>query len=179
MGLTKGGVASSRHNESEKRLPKSCLVALCKYEPVLRWTRECDNLLYQTLVEMLIPDVLRPIPSRSHCERLDSLLFLLLLIPILFFFSPSGALTQAIRNFAKSLESWLTGAMMDIPEEMVRVKVRLLSWPDVKFSTLVLTGLDTFTIISNAMAFFCLYRSFFLIILSNKKNPLQYRTLII
>ncbi len=34
-----------------------------------------------------------------------------------------GALTQAIRNFAKSLESWLTNAMMNIPEEMVRVKV--------------------------------------------------------
>ncbi|XP_023277834.1 MHC class II regulatory factor RFX1 isoform X3 [Seriola lalandi dorsalis] len=84
------------HNESEKRLPKSCLVVLCKFEPVLRWTRECDNLLYQTLVEILIPDVLRPIPS---------------------------ALTQAIRNFAKSLENWLTGAMMNIPEEMVRIKV--------------------------------------------------------
>ncbi|XP_056266167.1 MHC class II regulatory factor RFX1 isoform X2 [Pseudoliparis swirei] len=84
------------HNESEKRLPKSCLVVLCKYEPALRWTKECDNLLYQTLVEILIPDVLRPIPS---------------------------ALTQAIRNFAKSLENWLTGAMMNIPEEMVRIKV--------------------------------------------------------
>ncbi|KAM4750748.1 MHC class II regulatory factor RFX1 isoform 3-T3 [Anableps anableps] len=84
------------HNESEKRLPRSCLVALCKFEPVLRWTRDCDNLLYQTLVEILIPDVLRPIPS---------------------------ALTQAIRNFAKSLENWLTGAMMNIPEEMVRIKV--------------------------------------------------------
>lgn len=56
---------ASRHNESEKRLPKSCLVLLCKFEPVLRWTKECDNLLYQTLVEMLIPDVLRPIPSKS------------------------------------------------------------------------------------------------------------------
>ncbi|XP_067237591.1 MHC class II regulatory factor RFX1a isoform X2 [Chanodichthys erythropterus] len=84
------------HDESEKRLPKSCLVLLCKYEPVLRWSRDCDNTLYQGLVEMLIPDVLRPIPS---------------------------ALTQAIRNFAKSLESWLTNAMMNIPEEMVRVKV--------------------------------------------------------
>ncbi|XP_026158726.1 MHC class II regulatory factor RFX1 isoform X2 [Mastacembelus armatus] len=83
------------HNESEKRLPKSCLVVLCKFEPVLHWTRECDNLLYQTLVEILIPDVLRPIPS---------------------------ALTQAIRNFAKNLETWLTGAMMNIPEEMVRIK---------------------------------------------------------
>uniref|UniRef100_UPI0037E9B17A MHC class II regulatory factor RFX1 n=1 Tax=Semicossyphus pulcher TaxID=241346 RepID=UPI0037E9B17A len=84
------------HNESEKRLPKSCLVMLCKFEPVLQWTRECDNMLYQTLVEILIPDVLRPIPS---------------------------ALTQAIRNFAKSLENWLTAAMMNIPEEMVRIKV--------------------------------------------------------
>lgn len=59
-------VCSLRHNESEKRLPKSCLVLLCKYEPLLQWTRECDNMLYQTLVEMLIPDVLRPIPSESQ-----------------------------------------------------------------------------------------------------------------
>lgn len=34
-------------------------------------------------------------------------------------------MTQAIRNFAKSLESWLTHAMVNIPEEMLRVKVRL------------------------------------------------------
>ncbi|XP_075062688.1 MHC class II regulatory factor RFX1 isoform X5 [Mixophyes fleayi] len=83
-------------DEAEKRLPKDCLVHLSKYEPLLKWSRDCDHLLYQGLVEMLIPDVLRPIPS---------------------------ALTQAIRNFAKSLESWLTSAMMNIPEEMVRVKV--------------------------------------------------------
>uniref|UniRef100_A0A8K9XTF3 Regulatory factor X, 1b (influences HLA class II expression) n=1 Tax=Oncorhynchus mykiss TaxID=8022 RepID=A0A8K9XTF3_ONCMY len=82
--------------DSEERLPKWYLVVLCKYQPVVHWTRDCDNTLYQTLVEILIPDVLRPIPS---------------------------ALTQAIRNFAKSLESWLTSAMMNIPEEMVRMKV--------------------------------------------------------
>ncbi|XP_052462389.1 MHC class II regulatory factor RFX1 isoform X3 [Carassius gibelio] len=82
--------------DPEKRLPKSVLVLLCKYEPVLHWTRECDNLLYQSLVEILIPEVLRPIPS---------------------------ALTQAIRNFAKSLENWLTNAMINIPEEMVRIKI--------------------------------------------------------
>ncbi|XP_032443697.1 MHC class II regulatory factor RFX1a isoform X4 [Xiphophorus hellerii] len=91
-----GDTPMAVHDESEKRLPKSCLVLLCKYEPVLRWSRDCDNSLYQSLVEILIPDVLRPIPS---------------------------ALTQAIRNFAKSLESWLTNAMMNIPEEMVRIKV--------------------------------------------------------
>ncbi|XP_041938638.1 MHC class II regulatory factor RFX1a isoform X1 [Alosa sapidissima] len=84
------------HDESERRLPKSCLVLLCKYDPVVLWSRDCDNTLYQGLVEILIPDVLRPIPS---------------------------ALTQAIRNFAKSLDSWLTNAMMNVPEEMVRIKV--------------------------------------------------------
>ncbi|XP_018425970.1 PREDICTED: MHC class II regulatory factor RFX1 isoform X2 [Nanorana parkeri] len=87
---------SNVDDEAEKRLPKDSLVLLSKYEPLLKWSRDCDHLLYQGLVETLIPDVLRPIPS---------------------------ALTQAIRNFAKSLESWLTSAMMNIPEEMVRVKV--------------------------------------------------------
>ncbi|XP_057280418.1 MHC class II regulatory factor RFX1 [Pezoporus wallicus] len=94
------GSAGPVHEEAEKRLPQARLVALCKWEPALRWVRDCDHALYQGLVEILIPDVLRPIPS---------------------------ALTQAIRNFAKSLESWLTSAMMNIPEEMVRVKVAAAS----------------------------------------------------
>lgn len=68
-----------RHDESEKRLPKSCLVLLCKYDPVLRWSRDCDNTLYQGLVEMLIPDVLRPIPSEflnvHACWYIDSPVF--------------------------------------------------------------------------------------------------------
>lgn len=38
-------------------------------------------------------------------------------------------MTQAIRNFAKSLESWLTHAMVNIPEEMLRVKVRVRGQP--------------------------------------------------
>ena len=33
------------------------------------------------------------------------------------------SLTQAIRNFAKSLESWLTAAMVDCPEEIRRIKL--------------------------------------------------------
>ncbi len=147
-------VLSSRHNESEKRLPKSCLVVLCKFEPVLLWTKECDNLLYQTLVEILIPDVLRPIPSKlvrairalytklfseavktnwqiysmpgffTFCYTPACLTVNPFSLFLLFTSIPaSGALTQAIRNFAKSLENWLTGAMMNIPEEMVRIKV--------------------------------------------------------
>lgn len=35
----------------------------------------------------------------------------------------SGALTQAIRNFAKSLEGWLSNAMNAIPQPMIQTKV--------------------------------------------------------
>lgn len=35
----------------------------------------------------------------------------------------SGTLTQAIRNFAKSLEGWLTNAMTNFPQEIIRTKV--------------------------------------------------------
>ena len=58
-----GRVGAHRHDEAEKRLPKASLVLLSKFEPVLQWTKHCDNVLYQGLVEILIPDVLRPIPS--------------------------------------------------------------------------------------------------------------------
>ncbi|XP_060037952.1 DNA-binding protein RFX2 isoform X2 [Erinaceus europaeus] len=81
-------------------LPKDKLVALCSCEPVLRWMRRCDHVLYQALVEVLIPDVLRPVPS---------------------------TLTQAIRNFAKSLEGWLTSAMSDFPQHVVQTKVGVVS----------------------------------------------------
>lgn len=36
-----------------------------------------------------------------------------------------GALTQAIRNFAKSLEGWLSNAMNNIPQRMIQTKVGL------------------------------------------------------
>uniref|UniRef100_A0A8C3GWR4 Regulatory factor X1 n=1 Tax=Corvus moneduloides TaxID=1196302 RepID=A0A8C3GWR4_CORMO len=75
----------SGETEAERRLPRRRLLLLARHEPVLRWVRDCDHALYQGLVEILVPDVLRPIPS---------------------------ALTQAIRNFAKSLESWLGNAMV-------------------------------------------------------------------
>ncbi|XP_071066097.1 DNA-binding protein RFX2 isoform X3 [Dasypus novemcinctus] len=81
-------------------LPKDKLVSLCKSEPVLKWMRSCDHILYQALVEILIPDVLRPVPS---------------------------TLTQAIRNFAKSLEGWLTNAMSDFPQQVIQTKVGVVS----------------------------------------------------
>uniref|UniRef100_A0A673JG92 DNA-binding protein RFX2 n=1 Tax=Sinocyclocheilus rhinocerous TaxID=307959 RepID=A0A673JG92_9TELE len=85
--------------EDIRGFPREKLIALCKYEPIKQWMRSCDHILYQALVEILIPDVLRPVPS---------------------------TLTQAIRNFAKSLEGWLTSAMSDFPQEIVRTKVCVL-----------------------------------------------------
>uniref|UniRef100_A0A8C1PLR8 Transcription factor RFX3 n=1 Tax=Cyprinus carpio TaxID=7962 RepID=A0A8C1PLR8_CYPCA len=94
------GVTITENSEIEGRLPRSTLTLLCRNEAVLKWMNTCDHLMYQALVEILIPDVLRPIPS---------------------------ALTQAIRNFAKSLEGWLTNAMSSIPQRMIQTKVSAVS----------------------------------------------------
>ncbi|XP_077332424.1 DNA-binding protein RFX2 isoform X2 [Lithobates pipiens] len=95
-----GSTALSSEEEQEAVIPKEILMVLCKYEPIMRWMRGCDHILYQALVEILIPDVLRPVPS---------------------------TLTQAIRNFAKSLEGWLTNAMTDFPQQIVQAKVGVVS----------------------------------------------------
>ncbi|XP_015682288.1 DNA-binding protein RFX2-like [Protobothrops mucrosquamatus] len=100
-GRTGAGTPGASSEEPyEAVLPRHKLMAFCKYELVLAWMRSCDNLLYQTLVEILIPDVLRPVP---------------------------GTLTQAIRNFAKSLEGWLMGAMSEFPQPVVQSKEQA-SW---------------------------------------------------
>uniref|UniRef100_A0A8C3FXP7 DNA-binding protein RFX2 n=1 Tax=Chrysemys picta bellii TaxID=8478 RepID=A0A8C3FXP7_CHRPI len=90
----------SSEEEHEGVISKDKLITLCKYDPILKWMRSCDHILYQALVEILIPDVLRPVP---------------------------GTLTQAIRNFAKSLEGWLMNAMSDFPPQVVQTKEQA-SW---------------------------------------------------
>lgn len=121
-------------SEIEARLPRSQLLALCRNEAVLKWMSTCDHLMYQALVEILIPDVLRPIPSQSHSWTI-SLFYLISFYGLtrhpLLFFPPPGALTQAIRNFAKSLEGWLNNAMNAVPQRMIQTKVRhCCRWPD-------------------------------------------------
>ncbi|XP_016316065.1 transcription factor RFX3-like [Sinocyclocheilus anshuiensis] len=56
---------NSGMSEIEGRLPQTTLILLCRNEAVLKWMNTCDHLMYQALVEILIPDVLRPIPSES------------------------------------------------------------------------------------------------------------------
>lgn len=57
-------------------------------------------MFYQNMVDVLIPDVLRPIPS---------------------------SLTQAIRNFAKNLENWLSSAMIGCPDQIIQIKLSAVS----------------------------------------------------
>lgn len=86
--------------EEEKYLSKSKLFALCHLEPVQNFMRQVDLSFYQNLIQVLVPDVLKPIPA---------------------------TLTQSIRNFAKSLESWLTTAMAGAPSQMLSVKLSAVS----------------------------------------------------
>lgn len=60
-------------SEIEVRLPKSQLLVLCRNETVLKWMSTCDHLMYQALVEILIPDVLRPIPSEPQSHMTHAL----------------------------------------------------------------------------------------------------------
>ncbi|XP_037089452.1 DNA-binding protein RFX2-like [Pollicipes pollicipes] len=87
-------------DDPEKVMPKRVLHQLCDWPPVQDYVKTMDYLFYQNLVEVLIPDVLRAIPS---------------------------TLTQAIRNFAKTLEGWLRSATESTPAGMVLVKLGAVS----------------------------------------------------
>lgn len=74
--------------EIEARLPSPQLMALCRNEAVLKWMSTCDHLMYQALVEILIPDVLRPIPSKERPRALHLYTFPTLM-PVLLRAGPS------------------------------------------------------------------------------------------
>ncbi|XP_039448196.1 DNA-binding protein RFX2 isoform X5 [Culex pipiens pallens] len=86
--------------EEERYLSKSKLYLLTQCEPIQTFIKQVDFMFYQNMVDVLIPDVLRPIPT---------------------------GLTQAIRNFAKNLENWLSSAMSGCPKEIVKIKLSAVS----------------------------------------------------
>ncbi|XP_077659251.1 transcription factor RFX3-like [Urocitellus parryii] len=63
------GTTITESSEIESRLPKAKLITLCKHESILKWMCNCDHGMYQALVEILIPDVLRPIPSKLNADN--------------------------------------------------------------------------------------------------------------
>lgn len=60
-------------------ISRSKLFSLCSLEPVQHFMKQVDLMFYQNLIQVLVPDVLKPIPA---------------------------TLTQSIRNFAKSKHSF-------------------------------------------------------------------------
>ena len=90
---------STIDDESDHQLPKEKIILLTSCQPVIDYINTCDHILYQCIVDFLIPDVLRPIP---------------------------GTLTQAIRNFAKSLEGWLSGNIHGYSSNLIKAKVIMI-----------------------------------------------------
>lgn len=86
---------TSGNVELLQHIPLNLLRSLCCMPSVVKYTTCSDFAFYQALIEVLIPDVLRPIPS---------------------------TLTQVIRNFAKSLETSLKSSMTGVPDTMVKAK---------------------------------------------------------
>lgn len=64
------------YKELEATLPQKTLYALSEMSCVQRYTARSDCIFYQLLVEILIPDVLKPIPSELE---IDSLLYQVLM----------------------------------------------------------------------------------------------------
>ena len=53
-------------DDPEKIMPKRVLHQLCDWPPVQDYVKTMDYLFYQNLVDVLIPDVLRAIPSECR-----------------------------------------------------------------------------------------------------------------
>lgn len=87
---------SHSDDDGDHRMPPEKLMVMTMFQPLVDYVVTCDHILYQCIVDYLIPSVLRSIPA---------------------------TLTQAIRNFAKSLESWMKSVMLSYPQACVQAKV--------------------------------------------------------
>ena len=74
------------------------MMKLLNIKEVQIFIHEADFAVYQYLIDLLLPKVLKPIPN---------------------------SLTQGIRTFSKNLESWLNSALISVPEELKYLKVRI------------------------------------------------------
>lgn len=107
-------------------MPQDTLFAMCSMNAFQQYVCRSDQAFYQAVVEVLIPDVLRPIPSK--CTRSVTSLAVCFIIWQVFrciklCVDVTGSLTQAIRNFGKNLDTWLKNATLGVPEELVKAKV--------------------------------------------------------
>ncbi|CAI2731960.1 unnamed protein product [Schistosoma spindalis] len=85
-----------RDSRLKQSLSQERLYSLVSDPAILQFIRLYDHTFYQSLAEVLIPNVLRPIPP---------------------------TLTQAIRNFAKSLEGWMRQAIQGLDTDLINLKI--------------------------------------------------------
>ncbi|PNF37252.1 hypothetical protein B7P43_G00395 [Cryptotermes secundus] len=86
--------------DESRYLSKTKLYLLCQCKPVQQFVQRVDCLFHQILVNVLIPDVLIPIPSSE---------------------------IQEIRNFANGLVSYLKRVMANCPNEIMHIKISAAS----------------------------------------------------
>jgi regulatory factor X 1/2/3 len=87
---------SGNKSEEGKQLSKMKLYQLCNSGPVQQFVWRVDCLVYHNVLEVLFPDILRPVPI---------------------------LVTQAISNFADNLQLWLTEAIKGCPEKINNIKM--------------------------------------------------------
>ncbi len=93
---TNSGPQASKKRPKMTNLSAEEICSLWTLPVVQNFILEADYALYQHLINILIPQVLKPIPN---------------------------SLTQGIRGFAKSLELWMTAALTNVPDEIKALKV--------------------------------------------------------
>ena len=89
--------SSKKSSASQKIISPDQLNQLLKTSEVQHFILEADYALYQYVVDILLPKVLKPIPN---------------------------SLTQLIRTFSKNLETWLNCALTNVPEDLRAIKVK-------------------------------------------------------
>eukprot|EP00127_Corallochytrium_limacisporum_P004366 Clim_evm49s158 gene=Clim_evmTU49s158 len=96
MARTNFGDVEGLWNTYWRNVPQK--IVRCIEQPSFQHAvHDFDLIFYDAVVNMLIPDVLKPLPV---------------------------ALTQAIRHFAKNLESWLRNALSNMPQNFLDIKVK-------------------------------------------------------
>ena len=99
-----GGEELTKQNKQNQQRIKSNellsidhqMMKLLHIKEVQIFIHEADFAVYQYLIDLLLPKVLKPIPN---------------------------SLTQGIRTFSKNLESWLNSALISVPDELKYLKV--------------------------------------------------------
>ncbi|KIH68653.1 hypothetical protein ANCDUO_01007 [Ancylostoma duodenale] len=107
----------------QARLSQQQLFSLCTLPQIQHWVVSLDLAFYQTLVDILVPDVLMSNMSREIIHRF--VVFVIISYRRVVF---PAFLTQSCRNFAKNVEHYLKKAMQGAPEIIQKKKIQAVKY---------------------------------------------------